>query len=124
LYFPEHYQTNLQLFIHTYGAGNPQLTEQLLQMLLKEARRNSFLAKGLMDAMFFLKYPDIFRYADEMRQLFPNTQVFSVYAFHGAYMEKKYDEAYELAKSIIKKYHEQDIFEKFIKAYEAGNFKK
>lgn len=124
LYFPEHFQTNLQLLIHTYGGGNPQLTEQLIAMLFKDAKRNSFLAKGLMDGMFFIKYPKIYEYAIQLRELFPNTQVFSVYAFHGAYMQKKYPEAYALAKSIIKKYHEQDVFEKFIQAYEAGNLKK
>jgi hypothetical protein len=123
IYFPRHFQTNLQLFIHTYG-GNEEMTEKLLNVLYLDAKRNSFLAKGLMDGMFFVKYPHIYKYASELRELFPKTQVFSVYAFHSAYMEKKYDEAYALAKSIIKKYHEQDIFEKFIRAYETGNLKK
>jgi len=121
LYYPEHYQTNLQLLILTYGM-NQQVTQSLLQMLFVEAKRNSFLAKGLMDSLFFIKYPDIYRYASQIRDLFPKTQVFSVYAFHSAVNEKKYSIAYDLAKSIIKKYHEQDIFEKYIKMYEAGKF--
>lgn len=123
IYFPRHFQTNLQLFIHTYGS-NDGLTEKLVQMLYSDAKRNSFLAKGLMDGMFFVKYKGIYKYAEELRKLFPKTQVFSVYAFHSAYMEKKYDDAYRLAKSIITKYHEQDVFEKFIRAYETGNLKK
>jgi hypothetical protein len=123
IYFPQHFQTNLQFFIHTYG-GNNDLTEKLLKLLYADAVKNSFLAKGLMDAMFFVKYPQIFKYADELRKLFPNTQVFSVYAFHSAYMEKRYDEAYELAKNIVKKYHEQDIFEKYITAYETGTLRR
>ena len=124
IYFPRHFQTNLQLFIHTYGSENKDLTEKLVKVLFEDGKRNSFLAKGLMDGMFFVKYDNIYEYAEQLRVLFPKTQVFSVYAFHSAYMEKKYDEAYVLAKDIIKKYHEQDIFEKFIRAYETGNLKK
>ena len=116
-YYPGHFQTNLQLLIHTYGADE-RLTQQIIDILMKDAVKNSFLAKGLMDGMFFIKHPKIYEYASKLRKLFPNTQVFSVYAFHGAYMQKKYDAAYLLAKQIVKKYHEQDIFEKFIDAYE------
>jgi len=119
VYYPGHFQTNLQLFIHTFG-GDPKLTQYLLDLMEKDAVKNSFLAKGLMDGLFFVKYPDTYKYAEEMRQLYPNTQVFTVYAFHGALMKKDYPTAYKLAKDILRKYHEQDIFEDFVRQYEAG----
>lgn len=118
-YYPDHFQTNLQLFIHTYGS-NEKLSAYLLEKMYKQAQGNSFLAKGLMDGMFFIKHPDTYKYAKVLQTLYPDTQVFNVYAFHGAMKDKNYSEAYRLAKRIIKKYHEQDVFEKFIARYERG----
>jgi hypothetical protein len=123
LYYPEHYQSNLQMFIATYGVDDT-VNKYLLDKLEKEAVGNSFLAKGLMDSMFFIKYKDKYDYAKLFVKRFPNTQVFSVYAFHAAYSSGDFDNAYAYAKEIIKKYTEQDIFEKFIIKYERGEYRK
>lgn len=121
MYYPEHFQTNLQLFIHSYGQ-NTEFTDYILGLMKKEAVNNSFLAKGLMDGMFFVKDPRVYEYALIFKDRFPNTQVFTVYAFHGATFTGHYAEAYEMAKSIVKKYHEDQVFENYIKQYEAGRF--
>lgn len=122
LYFPEHFQTNLQMFIATYEVDD-KANKYLLDLLEKEAINNSFLAKGLMDSMFYIKHKDTYHYAKLMLSRFPNTQVFSIYTFHAAFKEGKFDESYKLAKEIVKKYTEQEIFETFIRKYERGDFK-
>ncbi|MBT6843969.1 MAG: hypothetical protein HOA17_09305 [Candidatus Melainabacteria bacterium] len=121
LYYPEHFQTNLQMFIHTFGKDD-KFTNYLLAKMEKDASNNSFLAKGLMDGMFFIKHPRVYEYASMYKDKFPNTQVFHVYAFHGALFKQKYDDAYHLAKKIVKKYHENPIFDKYIKKYEHGDY--
>jgi hypothetical protein len=122
IYYPEHFQTNLQLFIATYNT-DMNANKYLIDRLEKEAINNSFLAKGLMDAMFFIKHPETFKFAKIFVTRFPNTQVFSVYAFHAAYAIEDFENAYLYAKEVVKKYTEQDIFEKFIIRYERGEFK-
>lgn len=121
IYYPEHFQTNLQLFIHTFGRDNA-FSDYLLKKMEADAINNSFLAKGLMDGMFFIKHPQVYEYAIMFKNKFPNTQVFHIYAFHGALFVKKYKEAYELAQKIVLKYYENPIFEKYIKKYEQGDY--
>lgn len=121
-YYPEHFQTNLQMFIHLYGHDD-KVAEHLLEKMKKDAIGNSFLAKGLMDGMFFIKHPRVYEFAKIFKERFPNTQVFHVYAFHGALFEKRWDEAYTLAKKIVLKYHENPTFDQFIKKYERGEYK-
>jgi hypothetical protein len=122
MYYKEHFQTNLQLYIHTYG-NNEVFTNYILDLMKKEAVNNSFLAKGVMDGMFFTKDPRCYEYALLFRSRFPNTQVFTVYAFHGATFTGHYEDAYKFAKEIIKKYHEDSSFEDYIRLYESGRFK-
>ena len=122
LYYRDHFQTNLQMFIATYTMDE-KANKYLLDKLEKEAVNNSFLAKGLMDSMFYIKYKDTYKYAKLFLSRFPNTQVFSVYAFHGAYRDGDYTEAYKLAKEIVKKYHEQGVFDTFITKYERGEYR-
>lgn len=120
LYFPEHFQTNLQIFIHTYGQ-DPKLSEFLIEKMKKEAINNSFLAKGLMDGLFYIKHPQTYEYAKIFAEKFPNTQVFHVYLFHGALMVKDYDTAYIAAKAVSKKYLEDDSFTRYIAEYETAH---
>ncbi|MDD9897367.1 MAG: hypothetical protein OXU45_00030 [Candidatus Melainabacteria bacterium] len=122
-YYPEHFQTNLQLFIHMYP-HDKDYAHQLLESMKKDAVNNSFLAKGLMDGMFFIKHPRSYELATLFKGRFPNTQVFHVYAFHGALMQKKFDEAYTLAKKVVLKYHENPFFDQYIKKYERGEYNK
>lgn len=122
LYYRDHFQTNLQMFIATYKM-DADANKYLLDKLEKEAVNNSFLAKGLMDSMFYIKHEDTYKYAKIFLSRFPNTQVFSVYAFHGAYREGDFAEAYKLAKNIVKKYHEQKVFDEFITKYERGQIR-
>ncbi len=84
----------------------------------KDAINNSFLAKGLMDGLFFVKHPRTYEYAKMFKERFPNTQVFQVYLFHGALMAQDYDNAYEYAKVALQKYNEDDVFEQYIRQYE------
>ena len=122
MYYKEHFQTNLQLYIHTYG-NDQRFTDYILDLMKKEAVNNSFLAKGIMDGMFFTKDPRCYEYALLFRSRFPNTQVFTVYAFHGATYTGHFDDAYKFAKEIIKKYHEDEVFNQYIKQYEMGRFR-
>jgi len=122
MYYKEHFQTNLQLYIFTYGE-NESLNNYLLNLLKQEAINNSFLAKGLMDSMFFTKDPRCYEYALLFKSRFPNTQVFTIYAFHGAIYTGNFDHAYKLAKEIIKKYHEEEIYDRYMKQYEMGNYR-
>jgi hypothetical protein len=119
IYYPEHFQTNLQLLIYTYGQ-NAEMTNYLLAKMFNEAINNSFLAKGFMDGMFFMKHPQTLDYALKFVEKFPNTQVFHVYCFHAAMAVKDYEIAYRHAKAVANKYTEQDIFVNFIRQYEAG----
>jgi hypothetical protein len=122
MYYKEHFQTNLQLYIHTYGRDQ-NFTDYILNLLKQEAINNSFLAKGMMDGMFFTKDPRCYEYALLFRSRFPNTQVFTVYAFHGATFTGHYDDAYKFAKEIVKKYHEDEVFDQYIRQYEMGRFR-
>lgn len=119
-YFPEHYQTNLQLYIHSFNSPDKKLNNYMVEKMLPEALSNSFLAKGLMDGMFLVRDKRTYEYATRFMEIFPNTQVFTVYSFHGALMIQDFDAAYKLAKKIIKKYHEQSTPSQFIAKYEAG----
>ncbi len=120
LYYPEHFQTNLQMLIHTYGQDE-KFTNYLLSKMEKDAYSNSFLAKGLMDGLFYIKHPRTYQYARLYAQRFPNTQVFNVYLFHASLMVKDYPTAYAAAKEVTKKYVEQDTFSDFMRQYEAAN---
>ncbi len=119
IYYPDHFQTNLQMLIHTWGQ-EPKLSEYLLKKMEKDAIVNSFLAKGLMDGLFFIKHPQTYQYAKMFKERFPNTQVFQVYLFHAALMNEDYDNAYQYAKVAVKKYHEDEVFEQYIQRYEQG----
>lgn len=119
IYDPEHFQTNLQLLINLHDS-EPEFCNRLLWIMESQASRNSFLAKGLMDGLFHIKHPKTYDYARLFVSKFPNTQVFHIYNFHAAYMSQDYRAAYQEAKKIIKKYHEKDNFENFIKQYELG----
>ncbi len=123
IYYPDHFQTNLQVLIHTWGQ-DPKLSDYLLKKMEKDAINNSFLAKGLMDGLFFIKHPQVYEYAKLFKSRFPNTQVFQVYLFHGALMAGDYDNAYQYAKVALLKYHEDEVFEQYIQQYEAGRFRK
>ena len=123
IYYPDHFQTNLQLLIHTWGQ-DAKLSDYLLKKMEKEAVNNSFLAKGLMDGLFFIKHPQVYEYAKLFKSRFPNTQVFQVYLFHAALMKEDYDNAYQYAKTALLKYHEDEIFERYIQQYEQGRFRK
>jgi hypothetical protein len=118
-YYPEHFQTNLQLFINLCR-GNTEQTNcyKLKDLLFNEARFNTFLGKGFMDAMFLIQDPQTLKYAKIFNERFPNTQLYNVYLFHASYKERDYKTAYEAAQFIVKKYHTEDIYDKFIQAYE------
>ncbi len=119
IYYPDHFQTNLQMLIHTWGQ-DPKLSDYLLKKMEKDAINNSFLAKGLMDGLFFVKHPQVYEYAKIFKERFPNTQVFQVYLFHAALMMQDYDNAYIYAKTAVQKYHEDEVFEQYIQQYEQG----
>ena len=119
-YYPEHFQTNLQMYIHTFQSNDEKFKKYILEKMLPEAKTNSFLAKGFLDGMFLVRDQRTYEYASQFMELFPDTQVFTVYAFHGALMKQDFDAAYKLAKKIIKKYHEQKTPEQFIARYESG----
>ncbi len=118
-YYPGHFQTNLQLFINVWKT-EPEFGAQLLKIMEEQASKNSFLAKGLMDALFHIKHPETYAYSKLFVRNFSNTQVFHIYHFHGAYFAGDYDVAYAEAKEVIKKYHENTSFEEFIAHYEKG----
>lgn len=122
IYYPEHFQNNLQLLIHTWGSGE-ETSNYFLNYMLKDAQNNSFLAKGLMDGLFYIKHPRTYEIAKVFKDKFPNTQVFHVYYFHGAFMTGHYDEAYIAAKKIMEKYYEDSTFPEFVKRYDAGQFR-
>lgn len=122
-YYPQHFQTNLQLFINLCQKDPLEANcNKLLDLLFQEARYNTFLGKGFMDSMFHIKHPETYKYAKIFNERFPNTQLFNVYLFHAARKENDYESAYKSAKFIVKKYHKEAIYENFIKAYEQGYF--
>lgn len=117
-YYPEHFQVNTQLFLKL-SSINPGAANYVLQIMDKEVPNNAFLAKGLMDSLFSLKHPATYDYAKRFKAMFPETQLFNVYLFNAAYNAGDYETAYQTAKMAVKKYHEESVYDDFIKQYEA-----
>lgn len=115
-YYPEHTQTNLQLLCATWEKNNHDLSQYLLDKIYKEAEHNSFLAKGLMDALFVIKHPRLLDYALRFRELFPNTQVYHVYVFHAALMNNNHQLAYEAAKEVLKKPIDDPVYANYLRS--------
>ncbi len=120
-YYPEHFQININLLVQLHSR-DPKATEYLIKIMDKEATNNPFLAKGFMDTLHLINSPHYYELAKKYRDLNPNTQVFDVFLFNASYMSKRYDVAYEAAKRIVKKYHEEKSFDQYVQLYEAGRF--
>ncbi len=121
-YFPEHFQININLLVQLHDK-DPKATEYLIKVMDQEATHNPFLAKGFMDTLHMIKSPHYYELAKKYRDLNPNTQVFDVFLFNASYLSGKYDQAYEAAKRIVKKYHEEKTFDQYIQLYETGRLK-
>ncbi len=121
-YYPEHFQVNINLLVQLHDK-DPKATEYLINIMDKEATHNPFLAKGFMDTLHLIRSPRYYDLARKYQALNPNTQVFDVFLFNAAFMSGQYDVAYEAAKRIVKKYHEEQSFDQYIKMYEAGKFR-
>ncbi len=121
-YYPEHFQININLLVQLHDK-DPKATEYLINIMDQEATHNPFLAKGFMDTLHLIRSPHYFRLAQKYRELNPNTQVFDVFLFNSAFLNQHYDVAYEAAKRIVRKYHEEKSFDQYIKMYEAGKFR-
>jgi hypothetical protein len=121
-YYPEHFQININLLVQLHDK-DPKATEYLIKVMDQEATHNPFLAKGFMDTLHMIKSPHYFRLAKKYREMNPNTQVFDVFLFNASYLSGRYEEAYQAAKRIVKKYHEEKTFDQYIQLYETGRLK-
>lgn|GEM_PF-2468362 len=121
-YYPEHFQVNINLLVQLHDK-DPKATEYLINIMDKEATHNPFLAKGFMDTLHLIRSPRYYDIAKKYRDLNPNTQVFDVFLFNASFMSGRYEEAYQAAKRIVRKYHEEKSFDNYIQLYEAGKFR-
>ncbi len=97
------------------------LTDELVSIADKASETNSFYALALLKVLMrtHSKYHDPL--AEKYSKLYPDNIDIVIHQYNALYLQKRYTDAYILAKSIEKKYHESDAISNFIRAYEKAN---
>ncbi len=114
---------NIGACIHLIEKRNidDALTDELVSIADKASETNSFYALALLKALTrsHSKYHDPL--AEKYSKLYPNNIDIVIHHYNALFLQKKYTDAYILAKSIEKKYHEDNTISNFIQAYEKAN---
>lgn len=115
LYDPENLQTNLQLYIHV---DKPEFTQAFFEKITHDGARNPYSAKLILSLLHAQKHKDFYSLAKQYAKLYPNAQIIQAYYFEAALEHKLYDEAYQVAKRLSKKYHEDKRYDELVELYE------
>lgn len=123
-YDEDNFQINMQLLIHL-GSKDPKLFKYFIKPMARDAYVNPFLAKGLMDALYYMgrNFEGDFTdqkvyFATKFHELYPSTQAFNMYYFYTLIEAKKPDEAYQAALEVSKKFSNDPKIDEYIKKYE------